>query len=111
MDKRLNVDREVDAPPSSMFIGLGYDKESGDKVRHYRRYFPDELENCTDVMPVKSPFHQFDIKKGQSRGASKGLLSMFGGGPKTDASGSVTTEQDMGVFKGVITIESEIERQ
>lgn len=62
-------------------------------------------------MPVKTPFHVFTLKKGQSRGASKGLLGgLFGGAAKTDASGAVTTEQEMGNFKGVITVESQQEK-
>lgn len=39
------------------------------------------------------------------------LGSLFGSGPKTDASGSVTTEQDMGNFKGVVTVESTQEKE
>jgi len=113
LDDRLKVYREVNPPPNSTFIPLGFDVEPGtnEKRKHYRRYYPDELENCEEVMPVKTPFHVFNLKKGQSRGASKGLLGgLFGGAPKTDASGAVTTEQEMGLFKGVITVQSQIEK-
>jgi len=44
-----------------------------------------------ECMPVPSPFETFDLKKGQSRGASKGW-SLFGSGQKTDASGETSTE-------------------
>jgi hypothetical protein len=36
---------------------------------------------------------------------------LFGSGPKTDASGSPSTEQEMGKFKGVITVESQQEKE
>jgi hypothetical protein len=51
-DERLNVDREVNPPPNSTFIPLGFDNEPGQKKKHYRRFYPDELENVTSVMPV-----------------------------------------------------------
>lgn len=105
MDDRLKVEREFAPPPKSMFIPLGFDNVPGEKKKHYRRYHPDELENIEEVMPVKTPFHVFTIKKGQSRGASTGLFAgLFGGAGKTDASGAPTTEQEMGNFKGVITV-------
>jgi hypothetical protein len=53
-------------------------------------------------MPVATPFDQYDIKKGQSRGASKGLFGLFS--KKEDESGAVTTEQVVGRFKGIITV-------
>lgn len=43
-------------PPESLFIGLGWDEKPEDKRKHYRRYFPDELENIKEIMPVPSPF-------------------------------------------------------
>lgn len=57
LDTRLNVHREVNIPPESMFMGLGWDETPDQKKRHYRRFFPDELENVTAVMPVPTPFH------------------------------------------------------
>jgi len=56
-------------------------------------------------MPVESPFDQYMIKKGQSRGGGGGLLGLFSK-KKTDESGEVTTEQIMGKFKGLITVDS-----
>ena len=102
LDEELNIYREVDPPPATLFEGLGWDDLPEDKKRHYRRFYPDELENVTEVMPVPTPFMQYDIKKGQSRGASKGLFSW--GAVKTDDSGAVNTEQVMGKFKGLITV-------
>ena len=50
-DERLKINREVDPPPPSLFIGLGFNATPEDKKRHYRRYYPDELENVKEVMP------------------------------------------------------------
>jgi hypothetical protein len=90
LDERLQVHREVDMPPENMFIGLGWDETPEDNRKHYRRFYNDELEFVKDVMPVVTPFHEFIIKKGQTRGASAGLFSMFSA-PKTDESGEVST--------------------
>jgi hypothetical protein len=104
-DSRLNVNREINPPSDTIFMGLGWDETPDQKRKHYRRYYPDELENITSVMPVPTPFNQFDIKRGQSRGASKGLLGgLFGGSSKTDDSGATSTEQVVGRFKGVVTV-------
>jgi hypothetical protein len=104
-DERLKVDREVDPPPDSIFMGLGWDPDQTSKKKHYRRFYPDELENIKDVMPVPSPFDTFDIKRGQSRGNSKGWWPF--GGKKEDESGEVSTEQVVGKFKGIVTVQSE----
>jgi hypothetical protein len=62
-------------------------------------------------MPVPSPFETFEMKRGQSRGASKGF-SLFGGGAKkTDASGESSTEQVVGKFKGTVTVQTEEDRK
>lgn len=54
---------------------------------------------------METPFDQFDIKKGQSRGASKSWFSW--GGHKEDSSGALSTEQIVGRFKGIVTVQSE----
>lgn len=59
LDERLNVQREVNAPPASMYIGLGWDPTPESKKRHYRRYYAQELETVKEVMPVASPFASF----------------------------------------------------
>jgi hypothetical protein len=71
-DPKLKVDREAEGPPESLFTGLGWDPEAISKRKHYRRYYPDELENIREVMPMLTPFDSFDIKRGQTRGNSKG---------------------------------------
>ena len=78
MDERLKVLREVNFPPETLFLGLGFDLEPTSKTRHYRRFYPMELEKVAEVMPIPSPFETFELKRGQSRGASKGFWP-FGG--------------------------------
>ena len=51
-DDHMKVDREKFIPPHSIFIGLGWDEDKETKRRHYRRYYPDELENCKEIMPI-----------------------------------------------------------
>ena len=99
--------REVNPPPPNLYMGLGYDDEPEDNRRHYRRYYNDELENVKDIMG-EPPFICYDLKKGQSRGAS-GSWWPFGG-DKEDESGSVDTEQTVGKFKCLINIDSNKEK-
>jgi hypothetical protein len=64
-DEVLQVDREYDAPPETLFIGLGWDENAETLRRHYRRYYPDELENCSEIMGEKaSVFNSYDLKRG-----------------------------------------------
>ena len=39
----LDCDREVEKPPETLYIGLGWDEDSTTKRKHYRRFFNDEL--------------------------------------------------------------------
>ena len=59
LDTRLNVYREVNPPPDSLFIGCGWDETPEMKRKHYRRYYNDELEYIKEVMPVESPFDSY----------------------------------------------------
>ena len=43
-DERLKIDAEVDQPPKSLFMEIGHDSKPGAGEKHYRRYYPDELE-------------------------------------------------------------------
>lgn len=63
-DPVLDIDREVNPPPESMFIGLGWDEDASTKRRHYRRFYPDELENIKEVLPMASPFQSYELKRG-----------------------------------------------
>jgi hypothetical protein len=62
-DERLKIEREIDCPPPSLFIGLGFNPHSKAGKRHYRRYYPDELEDVAEVIPRK-PFYEESIFRG-----------------------------------------------
>ena len=49
------------------------------------------------------PFCNIPIKRGQSRGLKKSWLSMFSA-DKTDESGQVSNEKEVGYFKGRIKV-------
>lgn len=51
MDKRLKVYRESQGPPETLFLGLGWDEDPETKRKHYRRFYPKELELVKEVMP------------------------------------------------------------
>lgn len=50
-DDLMDVDRECNIPPVAMFIGLGWDDDKDTERKHYRRFYPDELENVKDILP------------------------------------------------------------
>ena len=104
-DDTMLVDRECNKPPDAMFIGLGWDEDKETKRKHYRRYYPDELENVEEILPNPSPFNQYDLKRGQSRGAKVSAWKSLFGGVKHDASGEADTTQITGRFKAVIEVE------
>ena len=109
-DKILNVFREYKKPPESLYIGLGHDENPPeDKVKHYRRYYPDELENVKELLPNPSPFTSYVIKRGQTRGASGGWWPF--GKAKEDESGEASTEQEVGIFKCLIDVVSENQKK
>lgn len=80
-DPRLKIDVEVDPPPTSLFKAVGYNEKSDDGVKHYRRYYPDELENIKDkngIPIINSPFieeHIFRSKPIKSGGLLGALFS------------------------------------
>lgn len=56
MVKRLSIYCEkIPLPPTELYIGLGFNKTKEDRKRHYRKYYLDELEKTTEIMPRK-PF-------------------------------------------------------
>jgi len=56
------------------------------------------------------PFKQFDIMRGQTRGAKKGFMSSLFGGVKEDASGETSTTKNMGRFKAMIDVETKADK-
>lgn len=104
-DETMMVDREVHKPPDAMFIGLGWDEDETTKRRHYRRFYPDELENVREILPIASPFNQYDLKRGQTRGAKVSFWAALTNNVKHDASGEASSEKVVGRFKAVIEVE------
>jgi len=105
LNERLNNYEEKDIPPKEVYEPLGWDRIPNEtKEKHYRKFYTDELEDIKECMSKPSEFDCFMLKKGQSRGASSGLLGGLFGGPKVDESGSATTEKEVGKFKALITI-------
>ena len=110
-DTVLECDREINKPPESQFIGLGWDEDAKSKTKHYRRFYNDELENVKDVLGIGSPFNTYEITRGQSRGAKAGLFASLFGEVKEDESGQVDTTEVMGKFKAVIEVEVRKEKE
>ena len=99
-DERLRIDREVDPPPSSIFKAIGYNKNPEDSVKHYRRYYPDELENMKDkfgVPIINSPFIKELIYRSKPVKAGGFLGNLFSGD-----GGSDYVSINVGHFKGTI---------
>ena len=63
-DEQMKVDREIEIPPKDIFIGLGWDEDAQTKRRQYRRFYPDELENIREILPISTPFNQYEVKRG-----------------------------------------------
>ena len=110
LDKRLQVEREAKIPPATLFLGVGSDLTPNARTKHYRRFYPKELELVPEVMTQPSPFDSYELKRGQSRGASKSWWS-FGGAKKVDESGQASTEQVVGKFKGVVSVQTKEDRE
>jgi hypothetical protein len=53
---------EINCPDPNYYMTVGYDKNPGDNVMHYRYVVKTELEDSQYV--DKSPFAKFDIRKG-----------------------------------------------
>lgn len=99
-DERLKIDREVDPPPSSIFKAIGYDKNPADQIMHYRRYYPEELENVKDRHGnpiINSPFITENLFRSKSV-KQPGLLGQLFSGDSGNDFVSVKT----GYFKGTL---------
>lgn len=76
--------------------------------KHYRRFFADELENDKTVFH-RSPFHRFDLTRGQARGLKKGFFGALFGGGQEDPSGQQTNVKTVGYFKGKVDVVDPVE--
>ena len=95
--------REVNPPPSSLYMAIGHDDQVSQQIpanlnKHYRKIYQDELENNKEIFN-HSVFYNTDVTRGQSRGIESGLFSgMFG------VASEESTVKNMGKFKGHINI-------
>jgi len=105
MDERLGCMRESEKPPEILFEELGWDRTPGQGApeKHYRAFTDRELEKDPEIMSKESEFNCYNIKRGQTRGASGGF-SLFSGPKKDLLTGEADTTQNMGIFKALITV-------
>ena len=105
-DDRLGCFRETNIPPNMLYEPLGYDRVPNEtQEKHYRKFITKEAEKDISVMSKETDFNCYQIKRGQTRGASGGG-GFFGmlSSDKTDESGAPSTEEIVGKFKGLITV-------
>jgi hypothetical protein len=95
-DERLKVDREVDIPPANMFFELGYNRTKEDKIKHYRKFFNNELELVDEVMPGGSPFMLEPVFRMEQKNAG-----LFGNSSNDSEN---TSSVVSGKFKGLVAI-------
>ena len=95
---------EVNKPDESLYQPIGYNREAGDGLKHYRYFINEELDR-TDYIG-RSPFNVYDIMRGQSRG----LDGVLAASDKVDEKGQKTSSRTVGKFKGVIRVVSEDEK-
>ena len=80
MDKRLEMEVEHSEPPDSLFMKVGFDPKPNAGKKHYRRYYPDELEKITDKdgqLLVESPFIRRQIYRAKAAKKDNFLASLF----------------------------------
>ena len=82
---------------SSLFMSLGYNREPDDGLKHYRYMVGTALEES--ALSGEPPFQKFLIKKGQSRGLTKGF-SLFSRHTEED----LTSVSTAGIFKGLVRV-------
>ena len=84
---------------SSFYLPLGYNREPNDDMKHYRYI----IDTALELSPLNGspPFQIYEIKKGQSRGLSKGLSLFSKHSDSTQDLSSITTS---GLFKGLVRV-------
>jgi hypothetical protein len=93
------VDREVDIPSANIFFELGYNRTKDDNIKHYRRFYNNELELVEEIMPGGSPFKLEPAYRTEQKNGG-----LFGGGDFDSMNSSSIVS---GKFKGLITIYNE----
>ena len=88
----------ADRKQAELFMCIGYNKTVEDKTtKHYRRYYPDELEEVEEVMPG-CPFLKETIYRVAESGGR-----LFGG----DGDPSQNVAIKAGVFEGLVKVYNE----
>ena len=104
-DERLGIKKEYNQPPLNLFEPLGWDRMPGESnEKHYRRFHTQELETVVSCMKKPSDFDQYELKKGQVRGASQGVFDGLFSKQNKDENGEVSTSKSCGKFKGLIKV-------
>ena len=93
INERLMIDVEDSPPPADVFMAVGYNREPKDGLKHYRKFYTDELENVKEVMPTKPFLEEMVFRMKESGG-------LFGG--SDDAKDNVSI--DAGKFKGLVKV-------
>jgi len=67
-EDRIKIQIEaLPKPPNTVYLEVGFDKEIPENpelgMKHYRRFYDDELENIPELFPKKA-FHTVDIMRG-----------------------------------------------
>ena len=100
---------EINVPDPNYYMVVGYDKNPGDGVMHYRYIVKSELEESEYI--DKSPFQKFDLLKGQERGLEDDNPFVSADSKNNTGQGSNLTV--CGQFKGIcrVTREHEVEQR
>eukprot|EP00358_Blepharisma_japonicum_P000350 CAMPEP_0202954358 /NCGR_PEP_ID=MMETSP1395-20130829/50744_1 /ASSEMBLY_ACC=CAM_ASM_000871 /TAXON_ID=5961 /ORGANISM="Blepharisma japonicum, Strain Stock R1072" /LENGTH=564 /DNA_ID=CAMNT_0049669833 /DNA_START=548 /DNA_END=2243 /DNA_ORIENTATION=- len=96
---RTNKMTEIKIPDPKFYLSLGYNRAPDDGHRHYRFYLDTELEESEYY--GESPFCEYELLKGQSRGLDE---SIFDKADRLDISGQKTNLKCVGKFKGLVRI-------
>ena len=84
---------------------IGHDTYPGAGIKHYRRYYPEELENVIDILTkqkmVDSPFLEEEITRARDVN-KKSFMTLFGG-----HEGAQMVSYEVGKFKGMVRVYEE----
>ena len=94
INERLMIDVEDSMPPKDVFMPVGYNRVPKDGLKHYRKFYTDELENVKEVMPNKPFLEEQILRMKQESGG------LFGG--SNDSSDNVSVPA--GKFKGLVKV-------
>jgi len=97
--------REINIPPKNLFMPIGYNKKKPEnkeeEIKHYRRYYNDELEFIEDKpgeFIVNTPFVKREIYRAKPVKSGGLIGGLFGGDDVEEEFSRVYT----GYFKGMV---------